>query len=67
MKFTRIAVLGILGLLVSLGAYAKNAPYAMHPGKMHKPHFGRSHNKPFAMGGKYSKPRMKKYHPSKYR
>ncbi len=67
MRLARIAVLGILALMASLAAYAKNTPYAMHPGKTHKLHFGRSHNKPFAFSGRYSKPRMKKYHPSKYR
>ena len=33
MRFARIAVLGILALMASLAAYAKNTPYAMHPRK----------------------------------
>jgi hypothetical protein len=65
MRFSRLAILGIIALLTPACIYAKRTHVAMSTQKAHPPHMKRSNLGPYLFGGKLSKSHDHKFHPVK--
>ena len=67
MKYTRLAILGLLAFLAPLCSYARHthSRVAMSTQKIHTHHIKKSHSDPYGFGGKLAKSKDHKFHPVK--